>query len=93
MNTGELRALTAGTAGLSKVDTALALDYELALEKRPVRIAAALVAAAAVNVAFFSAVDRAALDARTPAGEVTVTQLEPVAEQTMYAQLIEADRR
>jgi hypothetical protein len=61
---------------LDKAQTALALDYGVALENSKVRGALALAAAVVLNAAFFGAVQERATDARTPSGEVIVAEIE-----------------
>jgi hypothetical protein len=62
---------------LTKIDTATALDYA-ALAERPVfRGAVAVAATLLINAAFLGAIEQTTWDARTPAGEVIVSELEP----------------
>lgn len=61
---------------LDKAQTALALDYAVALENSKVRGVLALTVAVVLNAAFFGAVQERATDARTPAGEVIVAEIE-----------------
>ena len=77
--------LFATTAPLTKSDTALALDYQSALEKQSVRGILAFATASLVNAAFFGAIESSALDARTPDGEVIVAEVvleQPVPQRT-----------
>ena len=62
-------------APLVKADTALALDYQSALDKQSVRGILAFATASLVNAAFFGAIESSALDARTPDGEVIVAEV------------------
>ena len=61
---------------LTKIDAALALDYEAAEQHSGFRGVVAFVAAAVVNAAFFGGIELTALDARTPSGEVLVADFE-----------------
>lgn len=60
---------------LVKEQTALAMDYQSALDKQSVRGILAFATASLVNAAFFSAIESSALDARTPGGEVIVAEV------------------
>lgn len=71
--------------GLSKADTAAALDYRALADRAGFRGAVALAAAVLVNGAFLSAIEQTALEARTPAGEVIVAELDPES-LDLYAQ-------
>jgi hypothetical protein len=77
--------LFATRAPIAKADTALALDYQSALDKSPVRGILAFATASLVNAAFFGAIESSALDARTPNGEVIVAEVvleEPALQRT-----------
>lgn len=67
--------LFASRAPLAKAETALALDFQSALDKHSVRGILAFATASLVNAAFFSAIESSALDARTPDGEVIVAEI------------------
>lgn len=67
--------LFARNAPLVKEQTALAMDYQSALDKQSVRGILAFATASLVNAAFFSAIESSALDARTPGGEVIVAEV------------------
>jgi hypothetical protein len=75
------------SSALLKIDTALALDYEEAERNPTFRGAVALAVAVLVNVAFLAGIERTALDARTPAGEVIVADVDHVSHDAMTASL------
>jgi hypothetical protein len=75
------------SSALSKIDAALALDYEEAERNPTFRGAVALAVAALVNVAFFGGIELTALNARTPSGEVVVAEVERVSHDLVTASL------
>lgn len=72
---------------LSKVEAALAMGYEVAEQHAGFRGAVSLTVAAIINVAFFGGIELTALNARTPAGEVVVAELDHGAYDSVTASL------
>jgi hypothetical protein len=70
------RSAAAVAATVSKLETAQALQRALPeVDSARLRGVIALIAAVLVNVGFLGAIERNALNARTPAGEVIVAEI------------------
>lgn len=85
-----VQAHGSGSRALTKVDVAEALDFRPMFKTPAFRVVLSFAAAAFVTVLLLSAVDDEALQARTPRGEVTVAQLEPIENVRVSAQLSQA---